>query len=362
MPNVVLYRKYRPQNFREIIGQEHIVKTLQNALKIGRISHAYLFTGPRGTGKTTIARILAKAVNCENVENGEPCNKCEACIAITEGRAMDLIEIDAASNRGIDEIRELREGVKFVPTSLKYKIYIIDEVHMLTKEAFNALLKTLEEPPSHVIFILATTEFYKLPKTIISRCQVFNFKKLSKEEIIRRIEWIKNLEKFEIDREAAEMIANEARGSLRDAESILEGLLAFSKNSIKIEDAKKNLGLISWDLSAEFFDKLVQKDISGIFEMLDKLVNNGVDINQFIKSLIHHLRIIFYIKIDESLLKYFSVSSDELALLKKIAEKLNEEKIKKMIDILFEAMEKNKISPISQLPLEMAATEMIELI
>ncbi len=374
--NVVLYRKYRPQNFSEIIGQEHIIETLKNALRIGRISHAYLFSGPRGTGKTTVARILAKAVNCfkrQSLINNdlsltdkkdkeidpEPCNKCDACIQITEGRAMDLIEIDAASSRGIDEIRELRESVKFVPSSFRYKIYIIDEVHMLTKEAFNALLKTLEEPPPHVIFILATTEFYKLLPTIVSRCQVFQFKKLTKEEIIKGIEKIKKLEKFEVEDGVLEILAKEAQGSLRDAESMLERLLAHNRNYIKLADAYKNLDLVGDDLILEFLKLLSVKDIKQVFNFIDNIVFNGIDIAQFIKNLTKYSRIIFYAKIDKSLLEYFNLTQDEEKFIIEFSNSLTEEKIKKIIDILFEALDKIKITPIPQLPLELAVVEII---
>jgi len=235
----VLYRKYRPQKFSEFVGQEHIVKTLTNAISSGLISHAYLFYGPRGSGKTTIARLFAKAVNCQNRKGGdfEPCNQCFSCKEISEGRAVDLIEIDAASHRGIDEIRDLREGIKFAPTRLKYKVFIIDEAHQLTKEAANALLKTLEEPPSHAIFILATTEIHKMIPTIISRCQRFDFRKLTVPEILKKLEIICQKEKIKIEKVALELIAQNAQGSMRDAESLLDQVsTSFDKKEIKLEE------------------------------------------------------------------------------------------------------------------------------
>ena len=230
MPNLVLYRKYRPQTFAEIIGQEHVVQTLTNAISSGMISHAYLFAGPRGSGKTTIARLLAKAVNCENRKGFEPCNQCSSCLEISAGRALDLIEIDAASHRGIDEMRELRDGIRFIPTKSKYKVFIIDECHQLTKEAANALLKTLEEPPGHAIFILATTEIHKMIPTIISRCQRFDFRKLTLPEIIKRLEIVSGKEKARIEKPALELIAINSGGSIRDAESLLDQVLTFSGN------------------------------------------------------------------------------------------------------------------------------------
>ena len=227
--NLALYRKYRPKTFAEIVGQEYIVKILTNAIASGMISHAYLFTGPRGVGKTTLARLLAKAVNCQNRKEGEyePCNQCESCQEINQGNSIDLIEIDAASNRGIDDIRELKNGIRFVPSKSKYKVFIIDECHQLSKDANNALLKTLEEPPSHAIFVLATTEIYKMLPTIISRCQRFDFRKLRIEEIVKRLETILKKEKIEYEEPALFLIAREATGSIRDAESLLDKVISF---------------------------------------------------------------------------------------------------------------------------------------
>ena len=231
MSELVLYRKYRPQSFADFVGQEHIVKTITNALAMGRVAHAYLFCGPRGVGKTTIARILAKAANCENrkKDDYEPCNKCLACQEINQGKSLDIIEIDAASHTGVDDIRELRDGIRFSPTRLRYKVFIIDEVHQLSKAAFNALLKTLEEPPEYAIFILATTEIHKVPETIISRCQKFDFHRLSMEKIIERLAKIAKSEGVKIEKPALEMVAMNAEGGMRDAESLLGQIMAFLK-------------------------------------------------------------------------------------------------------------------------------------
>jgi DNA polymerase-3 subunit gamma/tau len=243
MEQQVFYRKWRPQTLADVAGQEHVTRTLLNALSSGHVSHAYLFCGPRGTGKTSTGRILSKAVNCTSNGKGEPCNKCEMCISITEGRAMDVIEIDAASNRGIDEIRNLRERVNYAPGNAKFKVYIIDEFHMLTKEASNALLKTLEEPPSSVIFILATTEAHKVLPTIMSRCQRFDFHRISQTVITDKLKQICDSEGITIDREALNVLAKNATGSLRDAENLLEKLYTHYGSDINLNQVRDMLGI-----------------------------------------------------------------------------------------------------------------------
>lgn len=290
MSYTALYRKFRPGDFGELVGQEHIAKTLQHALETGRIVHAYLFCGPRGTGKTSTAKILAQAVNCEQPTHGEPCGECDACKRIKAGQSLDIMEIDAASNRGIDEIRDLRERVRYAPAQEKYKVYIIDEVHMLTNEAFNALLKTLEEPPAHVIFILATTEAHKIPLTVLSRCQRFDFRRISLVDIAMRIKEVAAKENISITQEAVEAIAKKAEGGLRDAMSLLDQCVSFSPEEVTAETVALVLGAMDGDFIAKMGAALYRQDLSVLLEGIEELVNQGKDLRQFLQDLLEHFR------------------------------------------------------------------------
>ncbi|MBU0577360.1 DNA polymerase III subunit gamma/tau [Patescibacteria group bacterium] len=284
-----LYLKYRPQDFKSVVGQDHAVATIQNALRHGSLTHAYLFSGPRGTGKTSLARIIAKALNCLNFgDEAEPCNECEICDGINKGRLVDLIEIDAASNRGIDEIRELREKIVFSPSQARTKVYIIDEVHMLTKEAFNALLKTLEEPPEHAYFILATTEAHKIPETIISRCQQFNFKRIGVGDIVKRLQDIALEENVKADEEALNLMAKIANGGLRDAIGLFEQMTM--NGEIKYDKVAENLGLSGTVLIEKFFQYLLQRQPTKAIEVINQINAQGHSLQQFTSEVIAFLR------------------------------------------------------------------------
>ncbi len=289
MSYLVLSLKYRPQTFDEVVGQDHITQTLTNAFKKNRVSQAYMFTGPRGVGKTTSARLVAKALNCME-SPGAPCNKCSNCIEITDGRNMDVLEIDGASNRGIEEIRGLREAIQYAPINSKYKIFIIDEVHMLTTPAFNALLRTLEEPPAHGKFILATTDIYKVPATIISRCQRFDFNSISVKTISEQIKYVLKQEEIEFDIESLKIIAQKADGSMRDALSILDQVIAFSGKKITIEDVTKVLGLIPSDVYFDIIDAIKVKDGNALVNLLAQVKTKGMPIQDFISGLNRHIR------------------------------------------------------------------------
>jgi DNA polymerase III subunit gamma/tau len=290
MSFIVTARKWRPQIFNDVVGQEHITATLKNAIKNNRIAHAYLFTGPRGVGKTTTARILAKALNCLNPIDSEPCNKCELCLSIQNGQSLDIIEIDGASNRGIDDVRTLRESVKYAPSRGKYKIYIIDEVHMLTKESFNSFLKTLEEPPSHTVFIFATTDIQKVPLTIISRCQRFDFRRIQLNAIKSLLKEIAKSEKIEIDDKTLTIIARKADGALRDAESFFDQVVSFCGNKIDTETVSKMLNLIDDEIYFRMSDAVLKKDFNEVFRVSGLLFDNGYDFVDFINGLIGHFR------------------------------------------------------------------------
>jgi len=280
----VFSRKFRPQKFEEVIGQVHVSKTLKNAIKLGRVAHGYIFSGPRGVGKTTTARILAKAINCTEPIDFNPCGRCSSCISITEGRNIDILEIDGASNRGIDDIRDLRENAKYPPTSGKYRVYIIDEVHMLTKEAFNALLKTLEEPPPFVVFILATTDPHKIPATILSRTQKFDFKRISISDIINQLKLILTEENLDYDDDSLNLIAVKADGGLRDALSMLDQIIAFTESRIDLEMVMSLLGMVHHSVYQEITGNLLKSDIAKVLKVLDQTLSSGIAISDFING------------------------------------------------------------------------------
>lgn len=290
-----LYRKYRPQTFSDVFGQEHITKTLQSEVAKEKIGHAYLFTGTRGTGKTTCAKILARAINCNNTKDGNPCGECDMCRMILSGEATDIVEIDAASNNGVDNIRELREQVVFTPAAAKYRVYIIDEVHMLSMGAFNALLKTLEEPPEHVVFILATTEVHKLPATILSRCQRFDFKRIDSEKIVQRLQYVANCEELKLNDDAATLIASAADGGMRDALSILD-LCAGLSGEITEADVVSVCSMAGNEYLIKMADFIKSGDVEEAFKLLDALHNSSVDMNRFLSELTSHFRNLMIVK------------------------------------------------------------------
>lgn len=334
MTYLIYARKYRPQTFEEMIGQKPIVRTLQNAIKNNRVAQAYIFSGMRGVGKTTAARILAKALNCQQGPTPTPCNKCEFCKEINEDHSIDVLEIDGASNRGIDEVRSLREGVKYKPIRSRYKVIIIDEVHMLTREAFNALLKTLEEPPPHTVFIFATTEFHKVPATIISRCQHFEFKKISQKEIIKHLIDITQKEKIEVSSYGLNLIAEAADGSLRDAQSLLDKAVAFSGEIIRDEDLKEVLGTISREILFSFSKAVLEEKPEEIFNLVEKVVEYGYDLRFFYKELIQHFRNMLLVKSVKSPQDLLPLNEEEIDDLNKEAEKASREELLRYLVVL----------------------------
>ena len=295
----VLSLKYRPQNFLEVVGQEHVTQTLINAFKKDRVGQGYIFTGPRGVGKTTTARILAKGLNCKDSKDGNPCNKCNICYEITEYRNLDVLEIDGASNRGIEEIRNLRELIKFTPMNASYKIFIIDEVHMLTNQAFNALLRTLEEPPPHGKFIMCTTDIHKVPDTIISRCQRFDFNRISINDIKELINSVLKKEKLDSDVESIESIATKSEGSMRDALSILDQVIAFSDSKINFKDVEKILGFVSSEVYFRLTDSIKDKNAKLLLETLIEIRNGGIPVNDVVKGLNVHIRNLMYASLND---------------------------------------------------------------
>ncbi len=326
MSYIVLARKWRPQVFDDLIGQETIVRTLKNALSAGKVVHAYLFSGPRGVGKTSTARILAKALNCINAPVSEPCGKCQHCIAITEGSSVDVIEIDGASNTQVDSIRELRESVKYAPSSGRYKIYIIDEVHMLSVSAFNALLKTLEEPPSHVVFIFATTEPKKIPPTIHSRCQHHAFRRIPKDKIIEQLEKIITAEGINIKKPSVEMIARAADGSIRDALTLLDQVSAFS-DDITEEEIKTLLGLPETEIILNLSQTIIEGNVSHTLSIIKELTDKGYDIRFLTKELVEHFRNLSVVKITDDVKEILEFTDDEIEQLRPQAASLTVEQL-----------------------------------
>ena len=334
MAYVALYRRWRPQKFEDLVGQEPIVRTLLNQLESGRIAHAYLFAGPRGTGKTSTAKLLARAMNCQNPKDGDPCGTCEACRASMADDNMDIIEIDAASNNGVDNIRDIRDKVVFAPAVGKYKVYIIDEVHMLSGGAFNALLKTLEEPPKHVVFILATTEIHKLPATILSRCQRFDFKLISSKVIAQRLEYVLKESGAEFEPSAIELIAKSAGGGMRDALSLADVCLSYCGSRVTLADAMGVLGISDRGFLFDFADALIASDISKMLEKCRELEGEGKDISVFIAELMEHMRDILLCLYSPESEEIVSLPREMQARLKTQAEQANAERLLRAVEIL----------------------------
>lgn len=360
MSNLVIYRKYRPSSFSDIAGQEIVTTTLKNEINNQSFGHAFLFCGSRGTGKTSTARVFAKAVNCLKPKKGEPCNECENCQTINEGRAIDIIEIDAASNRGIEDVRALKEGIRTSPTKLKFKVIIIDECHQLTKEASNALLKVLEEPPRHAILILATTELHKVLPTIMSRCQRFDFRKITANDIAVKLDEIAIKEGIKISKEALELIGLNGQGSLRDAEVLLDQVRTFAKKTeIVAEDIKSILGMIDVKVIGKLFDGLIAKNASESLQLLQEILDNGYDPNELCKNIVDYLRQTMFLKIDKKLFEPImaNFAKEDLLKLNEQISKITQDDILLLINLFIDAGNKIKFSPIPQLPLELAIVD-----
>ena len=365
---LAIYRKYRPKKLEDLFGQDTIVQIIKNSAAAGRLAHAYLFYGSRGAGKTSTARLIAKIANCQTRQTdpefrklGEPCNKCSACLEIDNGQALDVIEIDAASNRGIEEIRSLKEGIRLSPTSYPYKVFIIDEVHQLTKEAFNSLLKTLEEPPQHAILILATTEIEKVPATISSRAQKFHFKKVSLKNITDKLEKICEAENIKYSKEGLELIASASDGSFRDAESLLDQILGL-ENEISAQAVEKILGRISFSRIADLTDLLIKGDLERSLEYVNEINEEGYNIAQFNKELIHYFRKVLALHFSPTLENEYKkiLTDSEITLLKNHSKELTSTKEQKIINLvksLIRAYSEMRYSPFASVPLEIAIIE-----
>ena len=355
-----LYRTWRPQRFEDVVGQEMITKTLRNAVMTNQTSHAYLFTGPRGTGKTSTAKIFAKAINCHHQENGEPCNECEICKAITNGSLNDVLEIDAASNNGVEEIRDIRDKVKYAPTQADYKVYIIDEVHMLSTGAFNALLKTLEEPPANVVFILATTEPHKIPATIISRTQRFDFKRITSATILKRMEYILNQKDIQYEDAALKVIAKAAEGGMRDALSILDQVISFGENNVTLENALLVTGSVTKTDLLNYLQAVVDQKTPEALEMIHKLVQDGKDASQIVEDLVEYCRDLLLYQQSPAMLE-----ETELGMLdedfKKFAQEIEPETVYQMINILNEQQENMRYTSHPTVYLEVLTVKLSQL-
>ncbi len=348
----VLARKWRPQVFDDVVGQGHITRTLQNAIASGRLAHAFLFSGPRGVGKTTTARILAKALNCAEGPTPTPCGKCDSCIETAAGTSVDVIEIDGASNRGIEHIRELREAVKYAPVGGKHKVYVIDEVHMLTNEAFNALLKTLEEPPPHVIFIFATTEPQKIPATIHSRCQRYGFKRVALHDISGRLRTIADAEGIKISEQGITMIARAAEGSMRDSQSLLDQAVSYSGMEIKDEDIQATLGSVAQEALLKFTAGLLSRDSAGLLAQVDALLEGGQDMRQFLAGVVEHLRNLLVVKIASAPAQIIELPASDIEAIRQQAASAEAERLLLLFDSLSKTLDDLRWSPHQRFTLE----------
>jgi DNA polymerase-3 subunit gamma/tau len=357
----VLARKWRPQVFEDVIGQKHVVKTLQNAILNKRIAHAFLFTGQRGVGKTSIARILAKALNCQQGPTPQPCCQCASCKEITEGTTIDVLEIDGASNTGVDDVRELRESVKYVPSRERYKIYIIDEVHMLSNSAFNALLKTLEEPPAHVIFMFATTEPQKIPSTVLSRCQRFDLRRIPLEELVEHLMHVTAKEEITISKNGLRWIAQEAEGSMRDAQSMLDRVISYAGKNISDVAITEVLGIVARDMLLKTSQALIDKDVNGCLATVKELFSSGHDIRQFYQAFLEHLRNMIVVKSSKNPDQLIDLARDECDVLREQVKDSPVEILQRLFDVWLKAEGEIYHASMPHIVLEMLLLKMVYL-